>query len=109
MKTVYNLTSNQYHGGLNRRFDNRAKLLKRMGYKYTRTQYGAMFVRQNIFTISTICAQVVQIASKFDFYKILANPITLKTDEQEKRDNEAIEAGKLIRQRNRVFQNAMGG
>ncbi len=28
------LTSNQYYGGLNRRFEKRAKLLKSLGYKY---------------------------------------------------------------------------
>ena len=34
MKT---LTSNQHYGGLNRRFDKRAKRLARMGYTYERT------------------------------------------------------------------------
>jgi hypothetical protein len=29
---MYNLTSNQYYGGLNRRFDRRARLLTRLGF-----------------------------------------------------------------------------
>jgi len=44
MKT---LTSNQRYGGLNNRFDKRAKLLHRLGYKYIRIEeFGmAVFVR----------------------------------------------------------------
>lgn len=40
------LTSNEYYGGLNRRFERRAKLLKRLGFRYEKTEYGAVFSRK---------------------------------------------------------------
>jgi hypothetical protein len=33
-----NLTSNQYYGGLNRRFERRAALLRRLGFTYQRIE-----------------------------------------------------------------------
>ena len=42
---IAHLTSNEYWGGLNRRFDRRAKLLRRLGFKYETTEYGGVFVR----------------------------------------------------------------
>lgn len=39
------LTSKQYYRGLNRRFEKRAKILRRFGYQYTLTEYNvAVFV-----------------------------------------------------------------
>ena len=40
---ISQLTSNQYYGGLNRRFDKRCRRLKQMGFKYVRTEFGAIF------------------------------------------------------------------
>lgn len=36
-KSTADLTSNQFYGGLNRRFEKRAALLRRFGFAYTRT------------------------------------------------------------------------
>ncbi len=33
-ETMNDLTSNQFYGGMNRRFDNRAALLRRFGFQY---------------------------------------------------------------------------
>jgi hypothetical protein len=33
-RTTTTITNNQYYGGLNRRFDRRAELLQRLGWKY---------------------------------------------------------------------------
>lgn len=46
-KTKNELTSNQYFGAINRRFDNRARQLGKLGFKYLRNeQLGlAFFVR----------------------------------------------------------------
>lgn len=37
---VYNLTSNQYYGGLNRRFSRRAALLHRVGFSFDKEANG---------------------------------------------------------------------
>ena len=42
------LTSNQYYGGLNRRFDRRAALLIRLRFKYVAGEHGAAFVRPRV-------------------------------------------------------------
>ena len=42
------LTSNQYYGGLNRRFDRRAALLIRLRFKYVAGEHGAAFVRPRL-------------------------------------------------------------
>lgn len=38
------ITSNQYYGALNRRFEARAKLLKRFGFKYERLESHAIAI-----------------------------------------------------------------
>ena len=44
MKNLFHLTSNQYYGGLNRRFDRRAKQLRRFGFKYVRVEEFAIAI-----------------------------------------------------------------
>lgn len=39
------LTSNQFYGGLNRRFDKRVALLARFGFKSVVNEFGAFMVR----------------------------------------------------------------
>jgi hypothetical protein len=74
------LSSNEYYGGINRRFDRRSKLLRKLGYTYTTTQYGAMFTRGNYHQIKSIAASLVLVASNFDFNATLRQPITCKKD-----------------------------
>ena len=71
------VTSNQYYGGLNRRFDRRFRLLRRLGYKYTGTVYGGMFVKDSYFKVTSIPASVVMIATNRDFLATLRSPCTL--------------------------------
>lgn len=80
MKKIYTATSNQYYGALNKRFDKRAKLLKRMGYKYTRTPYGAMFIIESAFSRTVIAATLVSVASKFDFIMAIKKPLVCKKE-----------------------------
>ena len=35
---LHDLTSNQYYGGINRRFDKRSKLLRKLGFEYMRIE-----------------------------------------------------------------------
>lgn len=63
---IAHLTSNEYWGGLNRRFDRRAKLLRRLGFKYETTEYGGVFVRAKPWRTKkeAIPAAVVSLADK---------------------------------------------
>lgn len=45
MSAPQTLTSNQYYGGLNRRFVKRQRRLLSIGFKYVPTEHGAMFIR----------------------------------------------------------------
>jgi hypothetical protein len=45
-KTIHQLTSNQYWGGINRRFDRRLKRLVKLGYKLTQTPFFPMLVKE---------------------------------------------------------------
>ena len=73
------ITSNQYYGGLNRRFDRRAQLLRKLGYKYTGTVYGAMFIKQQSkhWQTTSIPASVVMVAINRDFHQTLRQPCTI--------------------------------
>jgi hypothetical protein len=77
MKT---LTSNQKFGAINRRFDARAKLLKKLGWKYFRLEeYGiAVFTAPNVHDRKrgkTIPASVVQLATNEQWREILADKL----------------------------------
>lgn len=41
-----NLTSNQFYGGLNRRFDRRISFLIRFGFRHVMNEWGAFMVRK---------------------------------------------------------------
>lgn len=61
-----NLTSNEYYGGLNRRFEKRANLLRKLGWKYERLEkYNcAVFVRNSYHKGRTIAAGTVMNADR---------------------------------------------
>jgi hypothetical protein len=69
------MTSNQYYGGRNNRFDKRANQLRRAGWVYTRiVEYGiAVFTRKRYGRVRTIPAMVVSYANRKDWLEILAN------------------------------------
>ena len=60
------MTSNQYYGGLNRRFDNRAKLLRRLGFSYAQIDdLGfAVFTRKRRYKVANIPAVVLHAADR---------------------------------------------
>lgn len=39
-KAIYDLTSNQYYGGINRRCQNRLELLRKIGFEYDAEAHG---------------------------------------------------------------------
>lgn len=59
MKTKYDLTSNEYYGGLNRRYDRRAALLRKLGFTYVTNEWGAFFTRRGLGKFTPIPAGVV--------------------------------------------------
>ena len=74
------LTSNQKYGAINRRFDRRAKLLKRLGFTYLRLEeFGfAVFAAANLHDRKrgkTIPASVVQLATNAQWIEILADKL----------------------------------
>jgi hypothetical protein len=77
-KTV---TSNQYYGGLNRRFDRRVRLLSKLGYKYTRTQFGGMFVIDRHSYIISIQACLVMSGHNRDFLVAVRFSCKLRKEE----------------------------
>ncbi len=42
---IADLTSNQYYGGLNRRFDRRVRLLHKLGFKRIANEFGAFYAK----------------------------------------------------------------
>ena len=51
------LTSNEYYGGLNRRFNKRAARLRKLGFEYEATKYnGAFFTRKRMGRMASIPA-----------------------------------------------------
>jgi hypothetical protein len=77
------ISSNQWFGALNRRFDRRARLLRRLGYKYTRSPLGAVFVRGSGFRLESISASVVGSAHNRDFVEAVRCPVCVRLDEFE--------------------------
>ena len=69
------LSSNQYYGGLNRRFDQRAKRLASVGYRYERIEaYGiAVFCRNTDYErkLRTIPASAVMHADRRSWIDLL--------------------------------------
>ena len=75
------VSSNQWFGGLNRRFDRRARLLRRLGYRYTFTPFGAVFVRGAAFRLESIQAGVVMSAGNREFLESVRCPVRVRLDE----------------------------
>jgi hypothetical protein len=57
------MTSNQYYGGINKRFDRRAKLLLTLGFKYTSVEGMAFFCRSDLLKNRNITASAVLYAN----------------------------------------------
>ena len=74
------LTSNQYYGGLNRRFDKRASLLRKLGYKYVATQFGGMFVIDKYSYVTSIQASLVMSGHNRDFLVAVKFPCKLRKE-----------------------------
>lgn len=77
------ISSNQWYGGLNRRFDRRARLLRRLGYRYAASPFGAVFVRGRGSRLESILAVVVMSAHNRDFVDSVRRPMCAKLDELE--------------------------
>lgn len=77
------ISSNQWYGAINRRFDRRARLLSRLGYKYTGTPFGAMFVRSRFCRIESIAAGVVMNAHNRAFVDAIRSPMRSRLEELE--------------------------
>jgi len=68
------LTTNQFYGGLNRRFEQRASLLRRMGFKYIAVADGvAAFTRSLYFRNHCIAAATVMHADRRSWLDVLAS------------------------------------
>ena len=65
------MTSNQYYGGLNRRFDKRAWLLRRFGLKYCTTDFGAVFSDGRTYKPRFVQAGIVMHAGKHAWFDVL--------------------------------------
>lgn len=63
MNEVYNLTSNQYYGGMNRRFDKRTARLSKLGFKYVANDFGAFFVKEVPFWVNKGKPIVISVAA----------------------------------------------
>ena len=46
LELIVNLTSNQFYGAINRRFDRRITFLSRLGFKHVINEFGAFMVRK---------------------------------------------------------------
>ena len=77
------ISSRQWFGALNRRFDRRARLLRRLGYKYTRSPLGAVFVRGFGHRLESISAAVVMSAQNREFIDSVRCPVRVRLDEFE--------------------------
>lgn len=58
------MTSNQHYRGINKRFEKRAALLRRVGYAYTVNEFGAFFVRTRYAKTKTVPACFLSLADK---------------------------------------------
>ena len=75
------LSSNQWFGGLNRRFDRRARLLRRLGYRYATTPLGAVFVRGSVSRLESIAACVVMGSDNRAFLEAVRSPLRARFDD----------------------------
>lgn len=75
MENYNQLTSNQYYGGLNNRFDKRANKLRRAGWTYTRiVEFNlAVFTRKLYGRVRTIPAMALMHTNKTEWLTILTN------------------------------------
>ena len=68
------MTENQRYGAINRRFDKRAKLLKKLGWRYERTDFGfAIFKRGLRHTVQAIPVSTVLFADNYIWRMELSN------------------------------------
>lgn len=74
-RNLNTLTSNEYYGGLNRRFDRRARLLRRLGFAYKRIEEAniAVFARGRINRPESIPAAVLHHADNLAWINVLRN------------------------------------
>lgn len=45
---MQNLTSNQFYGGMNRRWENRRRLLEKFGFQYVRTEFDTVVFARKV-------------------------------------------------------------
>jgi len=69
------LTSNEYYGGLNRRFDKRAARLRKLGFEYTGTDFGAFFIRKRFGRMSSIPAPTLHHADARAWFDTLKSAL----------------------------------
>lgn len=79
----FGLSSNQFYGGLNRRFDRRARRLRSLGYQYTQTPFGAVFIRSRFGRLDSIPAGVVMNADNRAFVDSIRSPMRSRLEELE--------------------------
>jgi hypothetical protein len=79
----FRLSSNQFYGGLNRRFDSRARRLASLGYRYTCSPFGAVFVRGSLWRLESIPAGLVMHADNRAFIDALRSPMRCRFEEVE--------------------------
>jgi hypothetical protein len=60
--------SNLYYAGLNRRFDKRAKRLRRCGWTYEHTEFGGMWTKRRPMRVKAIAASLVMHADNYVFW-----------------------------------------
>ena len=65
------MTSNEKYGGLNRRFDKRAKRLIRAGFRYEHTEYGGMFCKRRGGRVRALAASLVMHVDNWAFWDSL--------------------------------------
>ena len=73
------MTNNQYYGGLNRRFEKRASLLRRLGWKYELSELYpvALFVRRARYSqkLRAIPAAILHYADNRAWVNVLATEL----------------------------------
>jgi hypothetical protein len=77
------ISSNQWYGAINRRFNRRSRLLRRLGYKYMGTPFGAMFVRSRGGCLESIQVGFVQSADNRSFIGCLRSPMSSRIEKLE--------------------------
>lgn len=65
------LTSNQYWGGLNRRFDNRVARLYSLGYRLEGSDYGSFMVKRNYQGIRVVPMSMVMHCPNAEYHQFL--------------------------------------